>query len=238
MGWLLMAFFALAVGAGLYPFVRKQVVGDWSALQFLAAGLLLALAGYAWQGHPGFAGRPKAPPERQTLPDSDYANLRGDMMGRFDQASSWLTIADGYQRRGDTQGAAEVLQRAVELHSENANLWVGYGNALVIHGGGMMNPAAEQAFGRAARIAPDHPGPRFFYGLALAQGGQYDQAEAIWRQLLAQAPADAEYRRPIEERLAALQRARATGQIPSAPAPGAVAPAGPTSATPTPRATR
>jgi cytochrome c-type biogenesis protein CcmH/NrfG len=232
MGWLLMGAFALLVGAGLYPFVRR----DKGALQFLAAGLLLALAGYAWQGHPGFAGSPKAPPERQAVPESDYANLRGDMMGRFDQASSWLTIADSYQRRGDTAGSAEVLQRAVQLHPRDANLWVGYGNALVIHGGGLMSPAAELAFNRAAQIAPDHPGPRFFYGLALAQGGQFDQAEAIWRQLLADAPADAEYRRPIEERLQALQQARASGGMPPAPAPtpGAPPPTGPTSAAPTP----
>jgi cytochrome c-type biogenesis protein CcmH/NrfG len=221
-GWLLMGGFTLIVGAGLYPFVRR----DKGALQFLAAGLLFALAGYAWQGRPGLGGAPKHAPEHRSIPDNDYTNLRGDMMGRFDQASSWLTIADSYQRRGDTAGAAEVLQRAVQLHPRDANLWVGYGNALVIHGGGMMSPAAQLAFSRAAEIAPDHPGPRFFYGLALAQGGQYDQAEAIWRQLLAEAPATADYRNTIEQRLQALQQARAAGQIPpAAPSPAAAQPA-------------
>jgi cytochrome c-type biogenesis protein CcmH/NrfG len=77
-----------------------------------------------------------------------------------------------------------------------------------------MSPAAQLAFGRAERLAPDHPGPPFFYGLALAQGGNYDEAERIWRRLVAQAPPDANYRRLIEERLQALERARATGQIP------------------------
>ena len=215
MGWLLMGAFTILVGAGLFPFVRR----DRGALQFLAAALLLALAGYAWQGRPALGGSPKPPPERLALPDSDFANLRGDMLGRFDRASAWMTMADGFQRRGDSQSAAEVLQRAVQLYPRDANLWVGYGNALVVHGGGMMSPAAQLAFNRAAQIAPDHPGPRFFYGLALAQGGQFDQAEQIWRQLLAEAPATAEYRRTIEERLQALQQARASGEIPSAPAP-------------------
>ena len=41
-----------------------------------APRLLLALAGYAWQGQPGLAGRPKAPPERQQLPDSEFAETR------------------------------------------------------------------------------------------------------------------------------------------------------------------
>ena len=222
-GWLTMALFALIIGAGLYPFVRR----DKGALQFLAAGLLLALAGYAWQGKPGLAGQPKHAVEHQAVPNTDMANLRGDMMGRFDQASSWLTMADAFLSRGDTRGAAEVLQRAVELHPRDANLWVGYGNALVAHGGGMMSPAAQLAFGRAAEIAPDHPGPRFFYGLALAQGGQFDQAEAIWRQLLAEAPPNADYRATIEQRLQQLQAARGGVPAPAPAAPAAQTPAAP-----------
>jgi cytochrome c-type biogenesis protein CcmH/NrfG len=86
---------------------------------------------------------------------------------------------------------------------------VGLGNALILHADGMMTPAAELAFQRAAKIAPDHPGPKFFYGLALAQGGKFDEAEAIWRDLLANAPADAEWRPMVEERLAMLRQARA-----------------------------
>jgi cytochrome c-type biogenesis protein CcmH len=84
----------------------------------------------------------------------------------------------------------------------------------VIHGGGLMSPAAQLAFGRAASLAPDHPGPPFFYGLALAQGGNYEEAERIWRGLLANAPPEAEYRRVIAERLQALEQARAMGQVP------------------------
>lgn len=210
MGWIAMIVLALLAGAGLFVFVRR----DAGALQFTAAALLLALAGYAWQGHPGFAGAPKAAPGRQQLPDSDFAKTREDMLGRFDQASAWLTIADGFQRRGDTRSAAELLQNAVHRSPDNADLWVGYGNALVMHGGGMMSPAAQLAFQRAAALAPDHPAPRFFYGLALAQGGNYDAAERIWRELVAAAPPDAPYRRIVEERLQALAQARASGQIP------------------------
>ena len=210
MGWAIMIALTLLAGAGLLVFVRT----DKGALQFTAAALLLALAGYAWQGHPNMAGAPKPPPGRQQLPETDFAKTREDMLGRFDQASAWLNMADSFQRRGDTQSAAELLQGAVRRTPNNPDLWVGLGNALVVHGGGMMSPAAQLAFNRAARLAPGHPGPRFFYGLALAQGGNYDEAERIWRELLATAPPDAEYRRIVEERLQALQQARASGQIP------------------------
>jgi cytochrome c-type biogenesis protein CcmH len=218
MGWLLMAALVLATALGVGWFVRR----DKGALQFTAAALLLALAGYAWQGRPGLAGAPKAPPGRLQVPESDFARSREDMLGRFDQASAWLSMADSFQRRGDTQSAAELLQGAAQRHPNNPDLWVGLGNALVVHGGGMMSPSAQLAFQRAARLAPDHPGPRFFYGLALAQGGNYDEAERIWRELIAAAPADAQYRRLIEERLQALQQARAAGEISGGqPAPAA-----------------
>ncbi|TMJ18991.1 MAG: tetratricopeptide repeat protein [Alphaproteobacteria bacterium] len=209
-GWIVMAVLTLLTGGGLAIFVR----GDKGALQFTAAALLLALAGYAWQGHPGFAGAPRVAPGRISLPDSEFAKTRGDMLGRFDQASAWLNMADSFQRRGDTQTAAELLQGAVRRTPDNPDLWVGYGNALLLHGGGIMNPAAELAFERAAALAPGHPAPRFFYGLALAQSGDYAAAERIWREIVAEAPPGAEYRAVVEERLRAIEQARAAGQIP------------------------
>ena len=97
------------------------------------------------------------------------------MIGRFDRASSWLTIAELA-----SAAATPRRRRGVQARpgaSAGRRLWVGLGNALVAHADGMMSPAAELAFDRADRLAPEHPAPRFFYGLALAQGGQFDQAE-------------------------------------------------------------
>ena len=94
-GWLILVLLALAAFAAIWRFGRLDVAG----VQLLAAALLLAMAGYAWQGRPSLAGSPKAPPEDEELPDSAFAQMRGDMLGRFDTADRWLTIAEGYQRR-------------------------------------------------------------------------------------------------------------------------------------------
>ena len=222
MGWLIIVALALVTAAGLWPFVRR----DLGAMQFLGAALFLALAGYAWQGHPGFEGHPKAPPARGSIPESEFAKVRRDMLGRFDRADAWLTMAEGYQRRGDTESAVQVIRSGIRANPNDADLWVGLGNALVIHNDGMMSPAAELAFQRATRIAPDHPGPRYFRGLALAQGGNFDEAERIWRQLIAEAPPGAEYRTMIEERLAQLQQQRMM-QSPVPAGQGAAPPAQP-----------
>lgn len=216
MGWVLFLFMALVTFAALWRFARL----DAAALQFLGAALLLALAGYAWQGRPDLEGRPKAPPERQRLADSAFAETRRDMLGSFDQASRWLGMAESYQRGGDTRGGVDMIRSGLHRHPRDPDLWVGLGSALVLHADGMMTPAAELAFRRAEGIAPGHPGPRFFYGLALAQGGRFDEAERLWRALLAAAPRDVSWRPMVEERLAMIEQARATGQLPpAAPAP-------------------
>jgi cytochrome c-type biogenesis protein CcmH/NrfG len=69
----------------------------------------------------------------------------------------------------------------------------------------MMTPAADLAYSRAAELAPGHPAPVFFMGLALARSGDGASAVAMWRSLLASAPANASWRPVVEDALAAVQ---------------------------------
>jgi cytochrome c-type biogenesis protein CcmH/NrfG len=204
-GWLILLVLAAAAFVAIWRFARL----DGAGLQLLAAALLLAFAGYAWQGHPGLAGSPRRPPETRAVPETAFNQMRQGMLGRFDTADRWLTIAESFQRRGDTRGAAGVIRSALRAHPDNAILWIGYGDALVVHSGGLMTPAAQLAFERAAALAPDHPAPRFFLGLAQAQSGRLDEAAATWRSLLATAPADAPWRPMVEQQLQLLEEARA-----------------------------
>lgn len=217
MGWAPFLLLALLAFGALWRFGRLEKAG----LQLLGAALLVAVAGYAWQGQPELDGRPKRPPERQRLPDSDFAETRRDMLGTFTSATSRLTIADAFQRRGDTLGGVQIIEGGLRANARNVELWLGLGNALILHAGGLMTPAAQLAFERAQALAPGHPAPRFFYGLGLIQSGRFDEAERIWRAVLAEAPADASWRPLIEERLGMIEQARAVGRIPAAvpPAP-------------------
>ena len=208
MGWVTMILLTLAVAAGLWPFVRK----DKGALQFLAAGLLLALSGYSWQGRPGMAGTPRAEQAREPQPDDDFTILHPDLLGRFDRAYSWMMRADADRREGKLIGSAQTLEAAVRAHPRSYSLWIAYAYALVAAGDNQLSPAALLAFERAGQLAPNHPGPVFFYALALSRGGNWDQAEQIWRDQLQQlGPNQPLYRAAIEERLAAIGEARATG---------------------------
>jgi cytochrome c-type biogenesis protein CcmH/NrfG len=207
MGWLPIILMAIALFVALWRFAGFDRV----TLQLLGSALLIAMAGYAWQGRPGLAGKPVPPPARQKISDSAFAGARREMLGHFDTASRWLTIADSYHRSGDTQSAVGIIRAGIRAHPRDPDLWVGLGNALIIHSNGLMTPAAELAFQRAARFGPDAAGPSFFYGLALAQGGRFAEAERVWRGLLARAPTDASWRPMLEARVAALAELRKAG---------------------------
>jgi cytochrome c-type biogenesis protein CcmH/NrfG len=195
----------LFAGALLLLAMRRFASFDKAALQLLGAGLMIALAGYVWQGRPGLAGAPVPPPERQRLGDTEFARTRTTMLGQFDTASRWLTIADSYHRSGATQNAVGVIRAGLKAHPNNNGLWAGLGHALVVHADGVMTPAAELAFARAKRLAPGRAGPRFYYGLALAQGGRFAEAEAVWTELLRSAPEGAQWRPLVADRILMLR---------------------------------
>ena len=208
-GWIVILALAGLALVGLWRFARL----DRSGLQLVASALLLAMAGYAWQGSPGLAGRPTRPPAEAALerPDGGIPELRRQMFGRFNTSDRWLILADSYQRRGDTRSAVGAARSGLRAHPRNATLWVGLGNALIAHADGLLTPASELAYRRAIALAPNHPGPKFFFGLALAQNGKLDDAERLWVQALAQAPPTVEWRPVVEQQLQFLRQAKGMG---------------------------
>ena len=205
MGWAIAIGLALATGLVLWRFARLPRGSGG----FIAAAMLIALAGYAWQGRPALPGAPRAAPDEAMAPDTPFARQRLSMLERFGTIGQWLDFADALDRMGERRAAVSALNNAIHQNPNSADLWVGLGNALTVHANGLVTPAARLAFDRAAAIAPNHPGPPFFLGMALAQSGQYDEAAQVWRELLARSPADAPYRADLTLRLAQLDAMRA-----------------------------
>jgi cytochrome c-type biogenesis protein CcmH len=199
---------AAIVWLGKLPVAARPLAG---------AAVMLGLAGYALQGSPSLPGKPVAVAAEPEGFGDVLTDQRQGMADRFGPAAQWLGLSDGFARAGKTELAAQTLEKGLEKYPDNVDLWVGLGNALTAHGGGMMSPAAALAFDEAARRDPSHPAPPFFAGLALAQGGDLKGAEAVWSQLLARSPADAPWRPDLEMRLAQLRQA--LGPQPP-PAPG------------------
>lgn len=196
-GWLAVLILILLVIGALW---LLRVRG--AMLQLVAAATMFGAIGYAVQGHPALSGAPRS--ADSVAAPIPLVALRHAFYGQFTPGEHWLVISDSFARRGATEDAAGVLQSAVREHPGDSELWAGLGNALVDHAG-TMTPAAELAFTRAAELAPGHPAPIFFMGLALARSGDGASALALWRAILANAPADASWRPMVEDAIAALE---------------------------------
>lgn len=179
-------------------------------LTLAAAALMIGAAGYALQGRPSLGGSPHLAERRS--PPVPLTAARKALMGQFTAADTWLTISEGFASRGQTKDAVGVMNSAIRAHPTDYALWVGLGNALADHAQ-TLTPAAQFAFGRAAELAPDHPAPLFFLGLAEARAGQPARAVERWRAILAAAPANASWRPLVEDAVLAV-----TGTWKSSPA--------------------
>ena len=196
-GWILLAILFVAALGGLRLLGLRGPI-----MQLSAAALLFGCAGYALQGRPSLPGSPRA--ARSAEAPIPLTRLRHAFFGQFTGAESWLRISEALASRGNTKDAAGALGSAVREHPDDPILWIGLGNALVDHAG-MLTPASELAYRRAAQLAPGHPAPLFFMGLALARSGARDGALASWNEILAGAPANASWRPVVEDAVAALQ---------------------------------
>jgi cytochrome c-type biogenesis protein CcmH/NrfG len=124
----------------------------------------------------------------------------------FDAAQ--LDGADGLIGNGEPDYAVGVLRAYLTRQPNDMMLWLGLGNALQAQADGALTPVAHYAFERAQAVAPGHPAPQYFLGLAYLQMGDVDGADATWRDLLAKAPPDASWRPRLEARLALIERFR------------------------------
>lgn len=201
MGWAIAIVLAVLIFAALVFGLKLPRGGR----ELAAAALLIGLAGYALQGKPREAGSPTAPRETEASGQAALLAARQAMDARFGEGRNRLITADALARAGQFATAAELLRASVRQDPDDPDLWLALGNALVGHANGLITPAALYAFQRAADIAPDHPGPPFFTGLALAQSGQFDDARAIWRELI-ERPGndDAPWRSDLTARIARL----------------------------------
>jgi cytochrome c-type biogenesis protein CcmH/NrfG len=177
-------------------------------LQLVGAALLFGAAGYAWQGRPELPGQERLTAQHE--PPIPLTRLRQAFGGSFNPNEHWHVMAAARASRGETADAVGLMRSAVKEHPRDPSLWVGLGNALVDHAGVLM-PPAQLAYERAAELSPGYPAPRFFFGLALARSGNRAAAIALWRQVLADAPAQASWRPLVEDAILAIERPQPAG---------------------------
>ncbi len=201
MGWVMLALIATAAAAALVALRVGRLL--WS---MVGAALMLGAAGYAWQGRPALPASPARPAALLAADDPSLIDLRERMLGRFTADAAYLTAADAMTRAGEPRAAVTALLGGLNRYPRSVMLWTALGTALAAHDGNRPSPPALFAFRQAIRVAPQHPAPRFFLGLAYARADDFPAARAEWARALALSPRGASYREPIAVRVMLIDR--------------------------------
>ena len=205
-GWLILLLIGGAAGVSLWLLgVRRQLAS------LIGAALMLGATGYALQGRPALPGAPAGGSVARSEVEPALIELRWTLWGRFTFEEQYFVAADAMRSAGNRAAAAQVMLGAVRSVPGSAQAWTGLGTALVEHDGA-LSPAARLAFARARQLAPRHPGPGFYRGMALVETGDLHGARLAWRQALARTQADTEARTAIAARLAVLEYFIAQGR--------------------------
>jgi cytochrome c-type biogenesis protein CcmH len=197
----------------------------------LAAALVFGLAGYATQARTDIPSAPRTAAAAPAPDAFDIVEQRREFIGDGERSrANLLYTADAMARRGRFIEASQLLSGITRENPRDFEAWLALGNALADHAQGALTPPALFAYGQAAGIAPEHPGPGYFIGVALIRQGRLIEARGIWADTLAAAPEGAAGRDALAERLArldAMLEAMAAMQQapPPPPAQGAAPPA-------------
>ena len=197
-GWITLALLAAMTG---FAFACAGL-GRTVWLGVLAA-LALGAGGYALQQHATLSGNLTRAGASPVVIDPVTTDLRGAMLGQFTGDGAYLIASDALMRSGNRATGARVVMMGLNHYPRSLTLWTGFGSALAQHDG-TVSPAASLAFDQATRLAPEHPAPPYFRGLASAESGDFATARRYWLRALALAPRAAAYRGVIAEQIATL----------------------------------
>ncbi len=202
-GWISLALIGLLAAFGLWcAGVARPLRG------LVGAAVLLGASGYALQQHASLTGHPAVAGREAVVIDPASTALRAAMLGQFTGDGAFLVASDALMRSGSRASGTKVVLLGLNSYPRSLTLWTGAGTALAQHDGA-VSPAASFAFDQATRLAPEHPAPPYFRGLAYAETGDFVKARRYWARALALSPREAGYRRDIAEQLATLDAVRA-----------------------------
>lgn len=216
MGWAMLG--AVALAAVIVLVVTRFPRRMWTVA---ATGLMLGAAGYAWQGSPALEGHPVSVEKRTGEVDPELVALREAIFGKYGTAVySYASAAESMVRIGRPDLATVVWLGAARTRPDDPALWTGLGLALTEKDGNQVSPAAKLAFEKALALHPTHPGPPFFYGLALVRAGKFAEARPWWAKAVELTPEKISYRDDLRVRLFLLDRLLASqGQAGTQPEP-------------------
>ena len=191
-----------AIGAAI---PRAFVESRHATLALLAAIAvpLFAIGLYGAYGAPGAIPTPKqiAAVRDQAAIAELVAKVEDRLRVAPDDGKGWDVIAPVYLRQGKFREAAAAYAKAARLLGESPSRLAGLAEAAMLADGGIVSDEARIAFEKLQKLEPSRVEPRFWLAMAKEQAGDFETALAEYEALLAAAPAEANYRAPLEQRI-------------------------------------
>jgi cytochrome c-type biogenesis protein CcmH len=178
---------------------RASAIVALAGLPIAAVTLYLAL-GSPYLGDFPLASRTRTVDANQPL-DNMVAQVEAHLEKNPTDGRGWTVLAPVLARLGRFDDAVRAFRNAITYAGDSAERRSDLGEALAGAAGGVVTAEAKAEFERAVAQSADEPKANYFLGLAAEQDGRKADAAAIWRGMLAKAPADAPWRPLVQAAL-------------------------------------
>jgi cytochrome c-type biogenesis protein CcmH len=158
-------------------------------LIFGPLGLYAALGSPNIPGEPAFA-RVNTPQGHESIANL-VSRVEAHLARNPNDGAGWEVLAPVYARLGRLDDAVAARRKALTLNGATAAREADLGEAETAAANGVVTAEAKAAFERSVARDAHEPKARYYLGLAAEQDGKSDDAAAIWRSLLAEAPTGA-----------------------------------------------
>lgn len=166
----------------------------------VAAVMFYLALGSPWLGDFPLASRTRAADPNQPL-DNMVAQVVAHLEKNPTDARGWTVLAPVLARLGRYDDAVGAYRNVITYAGDSAERRSDLGEALAMVAGGVVTAEAKAEFERAVAQDANEPRANYFLGLAAEQDGRKIDAAAIWRAMLAKAPADAPWRPLVQAAL-------------------------------------
>jgi cytochrome c-type biogenesis protein CcmH len=177
-----------------------------AALLTLVGLPLGTFALYLLVGSPNLPAQPlsarlNTPMEKRSIP-ALVAQVEDHLAQHPEDGRGWQLLGPVYLRMGRFDDAVKAWRNTLRLIGESADAEADLGEALVAAANGIVTSEAASAFEHSLALDAHNVKARFFTGLSAEQDGKRDQAAAIWRDLLQNAPKGAPWIGLVRQSLA------------------------------------
>jgi cytochrome c-type biogenesis protein CcmH len=179
---------------------RAAALAALVVLAFGPLSLYVAIGSPNVPGEPAFA-RVKTPAGQESIATL-VSQVEAHLARNPNDGAGWEVLAPVYARLGRLDDAVGARKKALTLIGPTAAREADLGEAETAAANGVVTAEAKAAFERAVARDAHEAKARYFLGLAAEQDGKSEDAAAIWRALLADAPSGAPWVGFVREALA------------------------------------